>query len=118
MAVITMWNGSGLRSSIHTYMAARLPRALQKVADTITMSISTQGPPRSKPFNPPHVDKRVLVTSYEIKELDLANLTGSVGSDVEYAILLELGTEDVKPRPHIVVGLIDSAPEVAWALSH
>jgi len=60
----------------------------------------------SQPGHPPAVDTGRLRASitYEVMQM-FYKITGRVGTNVEYARHLELGTKDMQPRPYLRVAI-------------
>ena len=60
--------------------------------------VSIQGPPRSSPGNPPHMDTQQLhdgITS----EVDAGQMAARFGTDVPHGFMLEVGTSKMAARP-------------------
>lgn len=66
---------------------------------------------RSLPGQPPHVDTGALISSMTY-EIDPENLQVLIGSPLEYALYLELGTRIMAPRPFLRRGLADNAVQI------
>ncbi|WP_422928560.1 hypothetical protein [Singulisphaera sp. PoT] len=85
------------------------------LAMAIKEKISVQGPPRSKPGDPPHIDSGDLIASYD-HATDAARLTAHVGTPIPYAHYLEEGTDTMAARPHIIPALLENADDIARAM--
>lgn len=97
-----------LEAAIQAQLASNLEDAASYYADRLRDRIGTQGPPRSTPGNPPHKDTGDLYNSIEY-QVDAANLTAQISSDMPYAGTLELTTN----RPAWVPTLIEESDELA-----
>lgn len=89
------------------------------LAQEIRNRISTQGPPRSAPNTPPHMETQRLIASYGHSALDHPSTfvwTVTVGSDEPHAPLLERGTWKMAPRPHLVSTLVAQMNTMAHIL--
>jgi len=71
----------------------------------------------SAPGEPPAVRTGDLKKSY-VYEIDqmVNNMRGRVGSDLKYALWLERGTSEIKPRPALQPALDDNIAEIRAAL--
>jgi HK97 gp10 family phage protein len=69
--------------------------------DDLRTTISIQGPPRSQPWDPPHVETGYLLRSYSV---DVSSgrpvITVSMSTYAYYAHYLEFGTRHMAARPH------------------
>lgn len=88
---------------------ANLKECGQHLAQEIRNRIAIQGPPRSTPGNPPHMETQRLIASYDFSAIHQGSTfqwTVTVGSTEEHAPHLEQGTWKMAPRPHIVSTLV------------
>jgi hypothetical protein len=106
------WYGDKATSRFMAKLADNLDDAGRELAQRVRDKISIEGPPRSSPGNPPHVDTGELVASYG-HDTDPTSLTTVVGSDVPYSAYLESGTPTMAPRPHLTDTLIESADDLS-----
>lgn len=93
-------------------LADNLDDAGAEIALRVRGVISVQGPPRSTPGNPPHMDTRKLIASYG-HDTDKEALVTRIGSDVDYSVYMETGTPKMAPRPHLTDTFINSADDAA-----
>jgi len=72
--------------------------------------IGIQGPPRSEPGEPPHMDTQYLRDSatYTVSPTGEAL---SLGSPAEYLAFLEIGTAKMRPRPSLGPTIQENAQE-------
>jgi hypothetical protein len=110
------WYGPQATSRLEKKLGGNMERAGRELALRVRTAISTQGPPRSAPGQPPHIDTQVLIASYG-HETDYANLGTRIGSDVPYSVYLEAGTPDMAARPHLVSTLLASANDLAHLIA-
>ncbi len=75
------------------------------IFDRILKSISVEGPPRSDPFTPPHIDSGDLIRSF-LLEGEKESLRYQISSDEDYAVFLEFGTITMAPRPSIWLSIL------------
>ena len=99
-----LWNSCrpAIIQSLHIAGAA--------MALDVQRRISTFGPPRSSPGEPPHVDTGNLL-KHIWWDVDEKNLVVYVIADTKYAYYLEYGTSKMAPRPF----MRNKAPEYAAA---
>lgn len=69
----------------------------------------------SKPGDPPALDTGKLRDSYKTKVISATEV--QVGSDLDYAEMLEKGTSRILPRPHILPGYERKRKEIQDALN-
>lgn len=103
---------ANVRRQVFGLLGNNLDDAAKLLADEIKKAISIPGPPRSTPGNPPHIDQGDLIASYD-HVTDKAALQSFVGSDEEHAVYMELGTDRVAARPHVLPTLMDKADDIA-----
>lgn len=92
-----------------------LQDASDYLRDEVRMTISTMGPPRSSPGQPPHVDTTRLLASYD-SQVDRPGLRAAVFSTEDHSIWLEQGTVKMQPRPHLVATLLRHQDPIARIL--
>lgn len=87
----------------------RITAAAIVVRDAAKASLSTAGPPASAPGQPPHLRTGRLKTSiaYEVTESS-RGVEARVGTNVQYALHLELGTSRMAARPFLRPALANS----------
>jgi hypothetical protein len=113
MTVRIVSNEAAFRQALFAHLAANLEDAAQLLEDEIKQVIGIQGPPRSTPGNPPHMDTQELRDSIDHGPVDMANLTVQVGSDSDHALAMELGVGGrIAPRPYMVSTLINKSDEI------
>lgn len=100
------------QKAFRAHLAGNVEDAAQFLTSAIQAKIGILGPPPSLPGEPPHVDTGELIKSYHYVT-DTANLSAAVGSDVEHSIYMELGTDKVAARPHVLPTLLENADEIA-----
>jgi hypothetical protein len=71
-----------------------------QVAETAKEVVGVQGPPPSRPGEPPHVDTGALRAGM-IGEVDPSTGEARVGSTAPYGALLDRGTGHIAPRPWV-----------------
>jgi len=82
------------------------------LVEAIKEKISIQGPPPSKPGEPPHIDTGRLIASYD-HAIEARSLTAHVGTPTPYAAHLEEGTDTMAARPHVIPSLLEQADKIA-----
>lgn len=102
------WNAERALRPLWSRCARNIDDAAMHLVGAIKDRIGVQGPPRSAPGNPPHMDTRVLHDSID-HATDPAALTATVGTDVFYGQTLELHMS----RPFMVPTLLEQADEIA-----
>ena len=85
---------------IHERAHAAASNICVELFHDITKSISTEGPPRSEPGNPPNVDTGNLISNFTLDGSEDA-LAYQITSPDEYSIYLEFGTDRMEPRPYL-----------------
>lgn len=106
------WEGAKATRTLMRQLGSNLDEAGSELATLIREVISIQGPPRSSPGQPPHIDTAKLIASYT-HSTSTVTLTTYIGSPVLYAAYLEAGTPDMAARPHIVSTLIANQNDLA-----
>lgn len=89
-------------------LADNLTDAILHFNEELKDKISIQGPPRSTPGNPPHRDTGDLIDSIR-HEVDEDALVAKSGSDLPYALTLELSMD----RAYWVPTFVENADEIA-----
>lgn len=77
-----------------------IARATLSVLRDSKISVNQSYPPASTPGEPPHKRTGNLLSRID-HEFDNDGLVGRVGSNLDYARFLELGTEKMEPRPYL-----------------
>lgn len=110
---ITNWRGRELTQQLRKEIEGRLAEAGEVVASKVRRNISTssrsQG--RSNPAGMPHADTGRLRNSVTY-EVDKQALTVKIGTNVEYAPFLELGTLHMDERPFLIPTAEDMRDDV------
>jgi hypothetical protein len=107
-----VWNGDSARVAVHGAVMHTVDLYVTAVKERARQLISVQGPPRSSPGNPPHVDTGALLASIE-SSVDNATMTGRVGTNLPYGLYLELGTKrGLAPRPWLRRALAEMTAEI------
>jgi hypothetical protein len=107
-----VWNGDAARVAVHGATMNTIDLFVTAVKERAVELISTPGPPRSTPGNPPHVDTGDLVVSVE-SSVDNRDMTGRVGTNLEYGLYLETGTKrGLAPRPWLRRALAETTARV------
>lgn len=106
------WHGDRATRVLMRLAGENVRDAAMELAQLVRDEIAIQGPPRSEPGEPPHMDTQRLIASYG-SSYDTANLASRVGSDVPWSAYLEAGTPHMRPRPHLVSTLIVHADDLA-----
>lgn len=99
---------AGVRKAVKPAAVKGLELAGAATAAGIRRRISVQGPPRSRPGEPPHKDSGELYGSIWWK-VDRSNLVLYLISDIAYAEYLEVGTPAMDARPFMSQGVIVAA---------
>lgn len=110
------WAGDAARRRIERRLGANLHRADEAILDKARSLIGTQGPPRSDPGDPPHVDSSRLIDSL-YDEVDAAGLESLVGSTEDHAVYMEIGTATVAARPWLLPACLMAADDAARELA-
>lgn len=81
-------------------LARNVARTGQLYMDDLVELISIQGPPRSEPLTPPHIDTMELINSIDVTaDMSPDFPVAQIYSDAEHSVYLELGTDRMAPRP-------------------
>jgi hypothetical protein len=95
-------------AALREKLADGLTDAIIFLNEQIKDKISIQGPPRSTPGNPPHMDTGALLDSIRHEDATEADLTATSFIDVKYGILLEQEMN----RPFIINTFMENADEI------
>lgn len=99
MAIINkIWRGTTFNSRVKNALVKRLRAAAFVVEGEAKRSMRQRGP--STPGTPPGVQTGTLRSSVTT-EVNAAELTARVGTNLEYAPYLELGTRKMEARPFL-----------------
>lgn len=115
MAIRMAWHGDAAGKILFGWLGLNLGNSMEVAKAEMQRAIGTQGPPRSRPNAPPHVDTRELYDSLFV-DVDQAALVGRVGSDVPHAVYTERGTNHVAPRPWFNPSILVSVNKMAREL--
>ncbi len=108
------WNGPAIMQMIRKRVHNAAAHLMRKLFDQIIISISVQGPPRSQPGEPPHMDTTKLVTTFVFEYIE-EQLVYRISSPEEYSIMLEIGTSRMAARPFATPAIQDArANAVSW----
>jgi hypothetical protein len=101
------WNGDAFFAGVRERISTNVGKAANSLRDSAKKLISIQGPPRSLPGEPPHIDTGRLIASVQaIGPAEQGDVIfATVGTDVFYGRLLEFGTRRVAARPWLVRSL-------------
>lgn len=117
MAYSVEWNGKAVERKIRDESRKRMEAATILVANRAKILISEPYPPPSMPEEPPHRRTGRLRSSVAREIIwDGQSWIGRVGSNVEYAKWLELGTSRMAARPWLRRALIEMKVEIAKLL--
>ena len=95
-------------------LARNVARAGGNYADAVIKAISIQGPPRSDPGSPPHIDTMQLINSIDVMaDMDPAYPVAQISSDVAWSVYLEIGTVNMAARPFWIPTLVQDADSLA-----
>lgn len=103
---------AAVRKTVWAGLADHLDSGANLYAQEVRDKLGIQGPPRSLPGEPPHMDTQALIAGFG-HQIDRANLIAVIGADVDYALDLELGRANMAPRPYIRGTLIEHANDIA-----
>lgn len=103
------WNDAYIQA-VHDKIKANLALAGAKAVLAVVNKISTVGPPRSSPGEPPHVDTGELISGIFYNVSDDLQLT--VGFTADYGWDLEYGTSKMAARPFLRNTLDEMMPEI------
>lgn len=87
-----------------------------KIAERISTSTRAAGP--SAPGEPPHADTGKLRQSLQVRRAGPADLRALVGSPLDYALFLELGTPHMAARPFLRSTLYIERQAIRRILTH
>jgi hypothetical protein len=106
------WYGDALQRAVNDKLVDGLDKAGVRVRDEMTLLIGVEGPPRSLPGRPPHIDTGNLIGSIDFIT-DSVQLEVMIGTTVDYAMDLEEGTATMSPRPFLVRALVQAGEDAA-----
>jgi hypothetical protein len=113
------WNGKAWLEAQTAIYTERVNSAAEFLRGEMRVMIGIQGPPQSKPGEPPHIDTGNLIHSLGIiPGQDGSYIFSDVGTDVEYGIFLELGTANMAARPWCLRSLRESDERIRQILEH
>jgi HK97 gp10 family phage protein len=105
------WHGDEFLAAVRARLASNLGDAGEMLADEMAASVGQPYPPASSPGDEPHRRTGNLQASIT-SELDAEALRVTVGSPVEYALYLELGTHRMAARPFVYRALANNADAI------
>ncbi len=111
----TNWKGDAITARLKKELADKLQPTLQIALERIHGYIGTQGPPRSAPGAPPHMDSQQLYDSFAI-EVDASGLKARLGSFVPWSVYLEEGTPEMEARPFFLMSIVQTTNDMAREL--
>jgi HK97 gp10 family phage protein len=100
MLTLRNWKGNDFKKLVRMDAGQRLEAAAILLKNEIKQDLSEPSPPVSSPGTPPHKDTGRIRASIS-HEVDTQALTARVGTNVEYAKYLELGTKNMAARPFL-----------------
>lgn len=107
-----IWNGADARRVVEGQTIRWLNAAVVVVQNHAKKLISVPGPEPSSPGEPPHKQTGRLRASVG-SEVIPNDLTGRVGTNLEYGKCLELGTSRMAARPWLRRSLFESVKALA-----
>lgn len=110
------WNGDAAEVFIRGRTLSALMVLGQAGEDRAKELISIQGPPRSTPGNPPHMDTQALYDSIT-HEVDAGQMAVRIGTDLPYGLPLEVGTSRMAARPWLRRAAMDIMSRAEQILS-
>jgi hypothetical protein len=110
------WTGDAAGNALKGRLGANLHFFDEVILNKARELIGVQGPPRSLPGDPPHMDSQRLHDSL-YDEVDAGALQSRFGSSEEHAVYMEEGTEDVDARPWLIPAIEASADDAAQELA-
>lgn len=113
------WHGDEFFADVRTRVTGGVGQAAQDLKASLQVLIGIQGPPRSKPGEPPHRDTGALQASIEVNgpaEQGDA-VFASVGTALEYGRYLEFGTSRMAARPWLSRGLYQNNDRIARTIT-
>lgn len=99
-------------AQLNRKLGDNIESAGEMLLEAIKQAISIQGPPASKPGEPPHIESGKLIESWE-PEIDRDALVARIASDVPHSVYLEIGTDTIEPRPYVAPTLMTKGDELA-----
>lgn len=101
------WHGDDFFNGVVDRITKNVGKAANGVRDYAKQLIGIQGPPRSLPGEPPHMDTTRLMNSVEVIGPAAQNdlVFASIGTSVPYGKYLEFGTTHTAARPWLVRSL-------------
>jgi phage gpG-like protein len=118
---VKSWKGREITYALEQEMHKRLNLIGEKVASYArrNMSTSTRANGASLAGEFPHADTSRLRGSvtHETENRGGGDIVALVGSNVEYAPHLELGTNEMEPRPFLMRSIEDLKPEIVAIIS-
>jgi HK97 gp10 family phage protein len=95
-------NWNRYERELRAKMRRRMTAAAIVVRDSVKASMMVRYPPASSPGSPPHIrtDRLRSTIAYEVTE-GPRGIEARVGTNVEYALALELGTSRMAARPFL-----------------
>lgn len=113
--VLVAWNGDKLIRETERAAAEGVFEAATIVREQVKINIGVVGPPRSLPYEFPHIDTQELWDSIKIRG-SRSRLEARVIAEAEHAILLEMGTRHMAPRPFMAQSLEQARPAATRAI--
>lgn len=101
MQVKLKWNGDAVKKQIQAEKVKNVERAAITFQNEVKRAISEPSPPASEPGQPPHKDTGRLRASIS-REVDRAEPSARVGTNLPYGKWLELGTRKMAARSFLV----------------
>jgi len=120
-----IWNGDKVLLDVKVKSGKNLEEACQFLERKIKKSLTSKGSgikwsgqsyPSSAPGEPPATQTGTLLRSIT-SETDKSKLIGRVGTNLEYGLALEIGTNNIKPRPYLRNNFENNKKEIAEIIS-
>ena len=117
--VIFKWNGPQVLSIVRKGVKEGMKAAAEFTEEKMKELVSIPYPPASEPGQPPHLrtgDFRDAITHEVSSDGKIARIGIAKAADCPYARLLEIGTDEMAPRPWARTTLIRYGKEIVKVL--
>lgn len=109
------WYGNAANDAIRAKLGKNLHAFDDVILAEARWRIGVQGPPRSLPGDPPHMDSQRLHDSL-YDEVDADALKSRIGSTEDHAVYTEVGTDTMDARPWLLPSILDVGEDAARKL--